>query len=585
MTDPTPRPCCASMTNEPHALSCPGNAESGPSAAPQGSDYARAQESPRFDALGAYVRERVGHAWRTVVFCFTEGGAAKRDALAQQVADGLNMLHAIRAGSGRDGASLEDRIFSGGDPAEFAATFDERGMLHLTFAKNQRGWCVDLAEALAQAGFVRPAEREVPDRLARVLDLWQRRPASVAADDAREFATQCGYAGLVIVPTDDVDPPVCRLQFPDGSVPGNAREAAEGWHRWAQTYHEQFAAKQADAADWHQTAIQRAERIRSLEAELAAVRGEVRPAPGRDPDTVAACSTIVAEVALEAHPLTGPPSLASTIVDRFKAHIGGTGLPEPLPTHPVDALKAIADRNGFTVDPEWETLMRAICDQPVTMAEFAAGETQLPGNPIFGPEPLPYRVVGSEVGPDSFTLRLRANRHDRGWPKPEAHWRVEVAPHPHSLVTLHVDERQVWPPVDHPQSVRRPCAEGLEDEPEAADMVAPFTAGELFGDYDPTAPKAHKVIGAAVFDDTGEPICEVDLDTVVGGTAEAAVARCQRIADALNQAEEPRTTIIRPEVVKVDVIGGTIALPALIAMVAAQVERTLERRQRRGPLT
>ncbi len=29
----------------------------------------------------------------------------------------------------------------------------------------------------------------------------------------------------------ELDPPVCRLQFPDGSVPGNAREAAEGWHQ------------------------------------------------------------------------------------------------------------------------------------------------------------------------------------------------------------------------------------------------------------------------------------------------------------------------------------------------------------------
>ena len=30
----------------------------------------------------------------------------------------------------------------------------------------------------------------------------------------------------------ELDPPVCRLQFPDGSVPANAREAAEGWKRW-----------------------------------------------------------------------------------------------------------------------------------------------------------------------------------------------------------------------------------------------------------------------------------------------------------------------------------------------------------------
>ena len=29
----------------------------------------------------------------------------------------------------------------------------------------------------------------------------------------------------------DFDPPICRLQFPDGSVPGNLLEAAEGWKR------------------------------------------------------------------------------------------------------------------------------------------------------------------------------------------------------------------------------------------------------------------------------------------------------------------------------------------------------------------
>lgn len=34
----------------------------------------------------------------------------------------------------------------------------------------------------------------------------------------------------------ELDPPVCRLQFPDGSVPGNAREAAEGWKRWADEF-------------------------------------------------------------------------------------------------------------------------------------------------------------------------------------------------------------------------------------------------------------------------------------------------------------------------------------------------------------
>lgn len=35
---------------------------------------------------------------------------------------------------------------------------------------------------------------------------------------------------LVVVELSEWDPPVCRLQLPDGSVPGNAREAAEAWH-------------------------------------------------------------------------------------------------------------------------------------------------------------------------------------------------------------------------------------------------------------------------------------------------------------------------------------------------------------------
>ena len=31
------------------------------------------------------------------------------------------------------------------------------------------------------------------------------------------------------------DPPICRLQFPDGGVPGNIFECAEGWKRWYET--------------------------------------------------------------------------------------------------------------------------------------------------------------------------------------------------------------------------------------------------------------------------------------------------------------------------------------------------------------
>ncbi len=36
----------------------------------------------------------------------------------------------------------------------------------------------------------------------------------------------------------ELDPPVCRLQFPDGTVPGNSREAAEGWKKWADDWRE-----------------------------------------------------------------------------------------------------------------------------------------------------------------------------------------------------------------------------------------------------------------------------------------------------------------------------------------------------------
>ncbi len=35
---------------------------------------------------------------------------------------------------------------------------------------------------------------------------------------------------------EDLDPPVCRLQFPDGTVPCNAREAGEGWKKWADEF-------------------------------------------------------------------------------------------------------------------------------------------------------------------------------------------------------------------------------------------------------------------------------------------------------------------------------------------------------------
>ena len=33
-----------------------------------------------------------------------------------------------------------------------------------------------------------------------------------------------------------LDPPICRLQFPDGHVPGNIAECAEGWKKHAEKF-------------------------------------------------------------------------------------------------------------------------------------------------------------------------------------------------------------------------------------------------------------------------------------------------------------------------------------------------------------
>ena len=59
-------------------------------------------------------------------------------------------------------------------------------------------------------------------RMYKLVKEWELQPAS-GPDDEKE------YSEMQVVYEDDDDPPVCRLQFPDGSVPANAREAAEGW--------------------------------------------------------------------------------------------------------------------------------------------------------------------------------------------------------------------------------------------------------------------------------------------------------------------------------------------------------------------
>lgn len=67
------------------------------------------------------------------------------------------------------------------------------------------------------------------------------------------------------------DPPVCRLQFPDGTVPGNAREAAEGWKKWADEF-EQRALK------WERLHDQRTEELKAAQARAEPPR-ELRPRP------------------------------------------------------------------------------------------------------------------------------------------------------------------------------------------------------------------------------------------------------------------------------------------------------------------
>lgn len=65
-----------------------------------------------------------------------------------------------------------------------------------------------------------------------------------------------------------IDPPICRLQLPDGCVPGNAKEAAEGWKKWADHYRmqaETFERQYRQCCMDHATAM---EEIKGLRAAL-----------------------------------------------------------------------------------------------------------------------------------------------------------------------------------------------------------------------------------------------------------------------------------------------------------------------------
>jgi hypothetical protein len=111
--------------------------------------------------------------------------------------------------------------------------------------RNSGGFAVAIIPRVADAD-------QIAETIADALNAWTGRTEPVALPhsegiDERIESAFCGgnltgHAvrqtlgnwGLEVVESADWDPPVCRLQFPDGSVPGNAREAAEGWHRIAE---------------------------------------------------------------------------------------------------------------------------------------------------------------------------------------------------------------------------------------------------------------------------------------------------------------------------------------------------------------
>jgi hypothetical protein len=81
-----------------------------------------------------------------------------------------------------------------------------------------------------------PASASMPVALPRSEGIDERIESAFCGGNLTGHAVRqtLGNWGLEVVESADWDPPVCRLQFPDGSVPGNAREAAEGWHRIAE---------------------------------------------------------------------------------------------------------------------------------------------------------------------------------------------------------------------------------------------------------------------------------------------------------------------------------------------------------------
>jgi hypothetical protein len=92
----------------------------------------------------------------------------------------------------------------------------------------------------------------------RVLEILVETRQALAAAEARAAEAER-----------ERDPPICRLQFPDGSVPGDVLECAEGWKRW----YEQTYERVAELNKRIQSALTAAEaRIAELEGENEQLR-------------------------------------------------------------------------------------------------------------------------------------------------------------------------------------------------------------------------------------------------------------------------------------------------------------------------
>jgi hypothetical protein len=126
-----------------------------------------------------------------------------------------------------------------------------------------------------------------PDQhLNAYIDAWRRQKDALTAAEAR-----------IVELEGELDPAICRLQFPDGSVPGNVLECAEGWKRW----YEQTSDRIAELRRERDAQYERAERehwrnreeegkwlvtrdanvritaeLTALQAKLAGLAGEIR---------------------------------------------------------------------------------------------------------------------------------------------------------------------------------------------------------------------------------------------------------------------------------------------------------------------